>query len=594
MTKRFMLISFLPALAMLILTACGGGSATHGYDDTAYDNALSTPHEDVSAGSNSPLPTLVEHIDDIATFPSLHITSYYDPFIQEREFWHDGTVALTGAPEGFNFEPVDARFRGRGNSTWWMGPDKRPLRIRFRTPQPLMSDYEARDWILLANQFDRSLLRNYSAFYLGQLLDGLGFTPTPHHVHLYINGEYVGVYTLTDERNTGPGRLYLEWHEDPAQSDFFLELDARAYRTGILDETYVTVNSLHYDLRYPNDLSPAHVDYVRAYITAVSNAIRHQSFEDVLALIDLDSFVDFYIVQEFYKDVDARDLSIFMHITGTGDNRRLFKGPIWDFDLAAGNSKYQPLGYGPEGLYVAVFNYWYRYLMNRPEFFEAVQNRWNEIRNREIAQTIERIRFVSQRYQHEFERNFERHPDVFGREQMPTPQEILEIDYFMGHVEHLINWLETRANWMDDYFNGRLPDYDRMWALVEFQANIAPISFVVNGEPHELSIPAVSMHNRVMVALQELEAIFGVSIDYDLTVAGSIAIYHHHVSVTHQTGDLFIMVNGTRIDFDMPTALLIRDYIFVPLHVFIDAFGYDVHWDNDTRTVSIDFERSTI
>ena len=586
MKKRFQSAFFTLALLIFFLSACGSEPAASEYDETV-DSVVHGYEYDNSVTQISARPRLTENV---VPFPSLHITTYYDPFTQDREFWHDGTVALTGALEEHNFEAVDARFRGRGNSTWWRGVDKRPLRIRFREPQPLMSDYVARDWILLANQFDRSLLRNYSALYLGHLLDGLGFTPTPHHVHLYVNDEYMGVYLLTDERNVGPGRMSLEWHENPALSDFFLELDARAYRTGVPDETFVTVNGLHYDLRYPDNLGPGHVDYVRDYLSAVSYAIRRQSFDQVLALIDLDSFVDFYIVQEFYKDVDARDLSTFMFITGTGEGRRLFKGPIWDFDLAAGNAEYQPLGYGPEGLYVAVFNYWYRYLMNRPEFFEAVQTRWNEIRHREVAQTIQRIGFVALRYQAEFERNFERHPDVMGREQMPTPQEILDIDNFLGHVLHLVNWLETRANWLDDFFNGRLPDYDHMWALVEYQVSISPITFIVNGEQHVFNIPPVSMHNRVLLALQELEAIFGLDVDYDLAATGLIELNHGNIAFTHQTGDLFITVNGVRIDFAMPTALLIRNYIFVPLHVFADALGHNVSWDGDTRTVFINFE----
>ena len=496
----------------------------------------------------------------IDTFPSLHITSYYDPFVQVREFWHDGTLTLTGAPDIFNFEEVDIRIRGRGNSTWIVGPDKRPLRIRFRTPQPLMSYYEARDWVLLANHFDRSLMRNYSAFYLGNMLSGLYFTPVPRHVHLYVNGEYMGVYLVTDERNTGPGRLQLAWHEDPAKSCFFLELDVRAPETGILDETFITVQGLHYDLRYPNDLEPGHVEYVRAYLTAVSSAIRSRDFDEVLTLIDLASFVDFYIVQEFFKDIDARDLSTFMYITGTGESRRLFMGPIWDFDLAAGNARNQPLGYGPRGLYVAAYgtwtgNIWFANLMQIPEFFDAVKTRWNEIRYREIAQTIERIRTVTQTHQHEFERNFERHPDVMGREQMPTPQGILEIDYFMGHVEHLTDWLETRANWLDDFLNGRLPPYDHMMVWLEYQISRPPISLKINGEAQRLNFPLITAENHAMILRGELEAIFG--IHYDLP----------------------------------PELLIVRNYTFVPLRQFAVAHGYDISWDQGARAVIINFER---
>ena len=63
--------------------------------------------------------------------PVMHIYTPSSPFV-DRELWQNGSVSLTGAPEGeYNFDEVGARIRGRGNSTWWAGPDKRPLRFRF-------------------------------------------------------------------------------------------------------------------------------------------------------------------------------------------------------------------------------------------------------------------------------------------------------------------------------------------------------------------------------------------------------------------------------------------------------------------------------
>ena len=591
-TRNNIIVFFLILVAML-LSACGNEpdedtSKSPIFSIGNIENHLAYAIDMAGALSIERMEQLID-LYYIPSFPSIHITSELDPFTQPRTYWHDGTVTLSGAALGFNFEYADARFRGRGNSTWWRGRDKRPLRVRLRPARPVMSDYEARDWILLANQFDRSLLRNYTVLNLGLSLSGLGFTPIPHHVHLYVNGEYMGVYLLTDERDVGPGRMQLQWNDDPAKSDFFLELDARAPVTGILDETYVMVNGLPYDLRWPGDLTPQHVDYVRNYLTAVSHAIRTQSFDDILALIDLDSFVDFYIIQEFSKDVDARDLSIFMYIAGTGDERRLFKGPIWDFDLTMGNASYQPMGYGPEGLYVAVFNYWYRYLMGRPEFFDAVKTRWNEIRHREIAQAIQQTQATAIRYRHEFERNFTRHPYLLrGRQQMPTPQDILEIESFLGNVGHLLNWLEARANWLDNFFNGKLPDYDHMWALVEYQYSTTPITITVNGVIHETIIPPIRMHNRILIALQDLEAIFGFEAEYDAVPTGMIAIQHGDIYITHQIGDLHVNINGVKLDFPMPTALIIRDYVFVPFRAFIEALGYELDWSNSTRTSNIE------
>jgi len=564
MKVKFFLVPLLLILLAMFFVACGGNADEYIYEPQQVSLDISDTDRSVP---------LAFRDTDNASFPVLHINSYYDPFIQERNFWHDGTISLSGVSSEIDFDDTAIRIRGRGNSTWWRGPDKRPLRFRFREARPVLSDNPARDWILLANQFDRSLLRNYAAFTLGGKLQGLDFTPVPHHVQLYVNGEYMGVYLLTDERNAEPGRMSIYWDEDPTISDYFLELDARAYQSGILDETFISVSGLYYDLRYPDDLSNEHVEYIRAYLEAVSYAIRRQSFDEILELIDLDSFVDFYIVQEFFKDIDARDLSVFMYISGTGDERRLFMGPIWDFDISAGNAANQPLGYGPDGLYVAEFNYWYRNLMRRPEFFEAVQTRWNEIRDIEIAQTIEHLHIVSVRYQDEFERNFERHPDVFGRAQMRTPQEILEIDYFMGHVEHLLNWLTARANWFDEFFEGGMAFQDHLSAYIKMRQEHV-INVVVEGELYDFAINPISFHHRVMIPLSELDGVLAALHDADVTV-------------THNDYDLFVVIGNESFEFSIPTALPVLDDIFIPIRLIAEVFGHELDWNGTTNTVYI-------
>jgi len=524
------------------------------------------------------------------SFPSISITTYYNPFTVEREFWHSGTLSVSGAALGLNFEPVETRFRGRGNSTWRNGADKRPLRIRFEEPRPMLgSDYAATDWILLADFFDRSLLRNYSALHLGNLLSGLDFTPTPHHVHLYVNGEYMGVYILTDERDVNPGRMQLVWDEDPALSDFFLELDHRAHSQGILNDTFVNINGLAYDIRYPGNRSrrtPEHVAYVDEYLHRVSYAVRQQGFDEAIKLIDLDSFIDFYLVHELFKEYDVvNQLSIFMHIRGQGDERRLFMGPIWDFDLAAGNVLHQQMGRGPEYLYVALFNYWYRYLMQMPEFFDAVVARWNEIVDEEIAQMINHVRQLAQDYQTEFERNFERH-QILGVAvpRIPAPQAMIDIEDHPGHVVYLLNWLELRVSWLDDFFNGRIPGHDPLWVLVEYHTNHSPIAITVNGVEHELNLSLINLQNRVMVHINELENIFGLDVSYN-PETGIVSMSRRGISIAHRVGDLFMAANMQRIDMDVPGSLYIGEYLFIPLRTIAEILGYDIRWSVSGRRV---------
>jgi hypothetical protein len=403
---------------------------------------------------------------------------------------------------------------------------------------------------------------------------------TMQHVHLYVNGEYMGVYLLTDERDVSPGRLEINWHENPARSGFFIELDNRAPWDGTENETFVTVNSLHYDIRFPSGTrrTPEHVTYLREYLEAVSYAIRYQSFDEILELIDLDSFVDFYIVQEFYRNKDVHFLSVFMYITGEGRYRRLHMGPAWDFDTAAGNAETQWLGSGTDGLYAAVFNYWYRNLMSRPEFFEAVATRWNEIRRTAIPQTIAHVNNTATRYRNEFERNFERHPTP------PTflRQEIQAIETFMGQAEHLTAWLEARAAWLTAFFNGEFPDYCHMWTLVEFTMYDSPVNVQINGRHHEFTtIPPIILQNVTKITLQEVAEIFDLTISYNAEVA---TLTKDRTTILHRINRHTFSVNGEIIKSTAPS-VTIKGYTFVPLRTIAEALNYDISWIESTRTV---------
>lgn len=397
----------------------------------------------------------------VRDFPLLRIYSELDPFDIERELWHSGYASVSGASPAYNFTGARITLRGRGNSTWGRGVEKRPLRLRFDEPRAMLdSGHEAQDWILLANLFDFSLLRNYAAFYLANLLDGMDFAPFSRFVHLYVNGEYWGVYQLADERDGGEGRAELIFDPDPAVSEHIFEMDfhssgrSRYPRAeNIEGEDFFVAGERWYRLRgVPQNYRAAHAEYLREFMEAVKAAAA-RDFEAISAVLDVDSFVDFYLVNELFKTNDIADFSVFFQIRGYGDGRRLFYGPVWDFDRSSGS---MIAHYSPEDIFAARRNNLFRELVAVPEIHEKIVARWNEIYANEIPQMLERILYISSGYADAFERNFYRHCEIFRGEtawfdRIPAPKRA--IGNFPGQVEYLINWLEARAAWLDGFFN---------------------------------------------------------------------------------------------------------------------------------------------
>ncbi|MCL1843075.1 MAG: CotH kinase family protein [Defluviitaleaceae bacterium] len=447
-------------LAAIFFTACGGGDlpeAGNNFADSRYNTGAA-----LTSGA-AYVPEVLIMPDGVRDFPSLRLLSVRDPFTQERAFWHEGYVSITGAAEDYNFSAARAQIRGRGNSTWESGAEKRGLRLRFDTPRQMLdSGHEARDWILLANLFDMSLLRNYAAFFFADSLGGGEFVPFSRFVHLYVNDEYMGVYQLTDERDIGPGRLQLEFNADPAISDYFFELDGHII--GWLSEgnyegvDYFRVENRAYNIRFPARRDrKGHVEYLRDFMHEVYAAAAARDFEEIQRLVDLPSFIDFYIVLELTKSIDVGNFSVFLQVRGAGEERRLYFGPVWDFDRSMGNMAYWT---SPEFIFAGYYNVLMTELFSTPEVFELITARWNEIFGVYTVILLDRLAWLAETYQESFNRNFERHSHIFGERygEEPywfrmVPVQKQEIRDFPGQVEYLLAWLYARINWLNYYFN---------------------------------------------------------------------------------------------------------------------------------------------
>jgi len=394
-------------------------------------------------------------------FPSLRLTIAADEI--HRTIWAPNImVSLENAGQAYEFANATAQVRGRGNSTWHFMGDKRPFRIRFDSARPMFgSAYSARDWTVIANAMDYSLMRQYSAYFLGRMLDGQCFAPAGHFVHVYLDGEYRGVYMVSDQMQVlVPGRAELASNLDPALSEYFLEWCGRSGGDEFSVVVQVAGNARSQDIPFVIDFPGGgilrqglgHKDFVAGFLDDVSRAIHRGHRDEISRLIDLNSFVDFYLVQELFKNHDSFWSSLFFQIRQVEGSPRLFAGPLWDFDHSSGGGDDGVSDYSPRGAWVARWNGWFRSLMGTEWFSQQAARRWNEIRGVEVARMIGRIWELAETYRSCFERNFERWPDKLGQYLWRTPPEVQAIPDFIGNVEYLVDWLERRIVWMNGFF----------------------------------------------------------------------------------------------------------------------------------------------
>lgn len=313
-----------------------------------------------------------------AEIPTLYITTSTgaDPGSKDvyincnLRFVENGTpkdyTTTTGAP---------ILIRGRGNSTW--GADKKPWRIKFPEKQELLgSDYaKAKSWTLLANAFDKSLMRNALTWHLGKAV-GLDFCPAYKFVDLYMNGTYKGVYQISDQVEVAKKRVFLkdkntDWLLEYANSSEKVE-DPKVnwtskgfYRNGSFVTSsntygYVEIKNpeddgtdLFLTGKLPNGVS-AQVNINRFFIDTLGVRLHPDTYSvdfqnpntGYRALVDTASLINWYIATEITANWDGF-YSVYMYKTPYS---KLFFGPLWDEDLAYGNhtetysTKYFPNG----------------------------------------------------------------------------------------------------------------------------------------------------------------------------------------------------------------------------------------------------------
>ena len=186
--------------------------------------------------------------------------------------------------------------------------------------------------------------------------------------------------------------------------------------------------------------------------------------ETVETYIDIDSFVDMYLVQEYMMNVDVGWSSFYMNKKPGG---KLFFGPVWDFDLAAGND-YRLWNGTYEGVYVGESgelgqeNRWFTAIMKRSWFRELVRERWTEKRD-VFEGAAAQARKMGDAMKNAAERNYMRW-DSMGKRINEEPEQIVALKTYDEHVEYLCSWLSDRFDWLDnfgwneDYFGKNLFD----------------------------------------------------------------------------------------------------------------------------------------
>lgn len=301
--------------------------------------------------------------------PVVYIDTDNKAPIDSKEFYVNATMKIK--EKGNILSENRLRIRGRGNATWTYS--KKPYKLKMDNKVNLLGMGEDKDWVLLANYCDKTLLRTGIAFKLSKLMN-FPWTVKDRFVEVVINGEYLGNYQLVEGIKQGSHRV------DIPKVGFLFERDGY-----YLNEPKYFITSRNYGYSFKNpdpeeDLTDEQWNYIKDYMDEFESVLGSENFNDPMVgytrYIDLQSFVRWFIYQNILANMDT---NVFLTKNDMGDSK-ISMGPVWDFEWSIGIGWYEGARPRPANYYVWNSNaFYYDRLLQDPFFKTKVKEMWNSL-----------------------------------------------------------------------------------------------------------------------------------------------------------------------------------------------------------------------
>lgn len=372
-------------------------------------------------------------------------TLYGAPILgKEKEHYVNFTLIVDSENDEWDYEGT-GRIRGRGNSTWLWYP-KKPYRIKLDKKASILGLKEEKDWVLLANYRDPTHLMNTFVFTAGEKLE-LPFTNHSRYVEVTLNGEYIGLYQLTEQVEQGENRVNVA-----DEGGILLSLDkddGPELAPDATDNFWSKVYSMPICVKHPEDQSTEQLDAIKAEFAKLEQAIQNSDYEATAKLMDIQSFIDYMLLQELVYNVEVdAPRSIYMHKDKEG---KWFMGPLWDFDagfdfdwgtMYTGHNyfmSYKELVLGTDPAKRIGTNYPYLPkffvdLFKNKRFVTEYKARWKEVKELVMSDFWETTALYAEGAADAMKRDFNKWP----------------IDKkYATEIDRMKTWLSQRCNYLD-------------------------------------------------------------------------------------------------------------------------------------------------
>lgn len=354
--------------------------------------------------------------------------------IRDRETKIPAKLQVYGkdSPES---DVLELTIKGRGNSSF-TGMPKPSYKIEFAKKQEMFGMPKDKDWALIANSADKTLLKNFITYKLAGWL-GDEYTPRSTFVELYLNRQYQGVYQLVETVKVSKDRV------DIPQSDSSFLLERGPTEHGG-EHFVVTEQGTKFEIKSPKEPTDSSTALIKKALSQFENYLKSDNPKgEITNYLDFEDYLRYYWIQEISKNMDgAFRRSIFL-TWQKGDVIRL--GPVWDFDVAYGNWEVDSLRTVTDW-YIRPSG-WNGLIFKREKHRQEAVRYWKEHRDF-LATFPDSIRKYAKELAPATKNEFKRWPVLENTENWTYKE---AYDSYDEAIDSLNSWINQRMDWIDNH-----------------------------------------------------------------------------------------------------------------------------------------------
>ncbi len=363
-------------------------------------------------------------------------------------------------------EILGLRIKGRGNSSWNSFP-KKSYRIKLEKKASILGMNPDKDYVFSSNYADPSLIRNAVVLDMAEVMTNLSWNPDYRFCELYINDEYMGIYSLCEKIEDSKDKINLgkpEYDEKGRITDggFILEWGWDYDCENIYGKDYFMSTSR--DCIYVKEPDVDEVwspgfKYAYDCYKAAESCVENKG--DYAKYIDVDSWVDWFIINELTNNTECSFYrSLYMYKEKGG---KLRLGPLWDYDTAFGNHTIDLPDYDGWVSVDSTFQYMQKpdmiyYLLLDEAFCDKIKKRWADVKEDLLNTALMSIESRSNELSDYLDKYFAKWPKLLSGSHIGSARSTTYgFTTYEEHIDYMRTFIKKRYEWMDSKLTSDAP-----------------------------------------------------------------------------------------------------------------------------------------